>query len=86
MVSYFDDSGKLLKMPGLNPVMHHEGKTAFEEAIQFLKKQKPVDVEFFHNELLNNSARDHADDIGPKGVTGHTGSDGSNYGQRIERY
>ena len=36
--------------------------------------------------LLQQSANDHATDIGSKGMTGHTGSDKSNYGQRIERY
>lgn len=34
---YFGDDGKLLEMPGLTPVMHHEGKSAYDEAIEFLK-------------------------------------------------
>jgi uncharacterized protein YkwD len=29
------------------------------------------------------AAKDHADDIGPKGLTGHDGSDGSNLGDRL---
>lgn len=33
---------------------------------------------------LNRAAARHANDIGPKGVTGHNGSDGSTMGQRIE--
>lgn len=44
--------------------------------------------------LLANAAKDHADDIGscvllslgPQGVTGHDGTDGSSMTDRIERY
>lgn len=86
IMQYFEKDGKLLKYPGLTPVMHHEGLSAYKEAVEFLKKQKPVEPEFFFNELLQQSASDHADDLGPKGLTGHTGSDKSTYGQRIERY
>lgn len=86
IMQYFDPDGKLLRMPGATPVMHHEGLSAYKEAVTFLKKQKPVVPEFYFNELLEKSASDHANDMGPNGKTGHTGSDGSTYGKRIERY
>ena len=35
---------------------------------------------------LECAARDHVKDTGPKGVTGHTGCDGSSMSDRIERY
>ena len=35
---------------------------------------------------LTHSAKDHTDDIGPKGIAGHDGSDGSHMSDRIERY
>jgi hypothetical protein len=38
------------------------------------------------DEQLSRAAQDHADDIGPKGVTGHVGSDGSSVDDRISRY
>ena len=32
------------------------------------------------------AAQDHADDIGPKGVVAHQGTDGSKFSDRIKRY
>lgn len=86
IMKYFDTDGKLLKMPDSTPVMHHEGLSAYKEAVKFLKKQEPVLPELMFSELLESASKDHAQDIGPKGMTGHTGSDKSNFGKRIERY
>lgn len=47
IMKHFEKDGKLLKLPGSTPVMHHEGKVAYQEAIKFLKKQKPVEPYFF---------------------------------------
>lgn len=38
------------------------------------------------SEILTAAARDHALDMGRRGRLGHTGSDGSNLGRRIERH
>ncbi len=35
---------------------------------------------------MTKAAKDHANDIGPKGITGHTGSDGSSMTSRLDRY
>jgi uncharacterized protein YkwD len=38
------------------------------------------------SEELERAALDHLEDIGPKGLLSHAGSDKSSYKQRIERY
>lgn len=38
------------------------------------------------DKYLSKACADHINDLGPKGLTGHTGSDGSSVDQRIERY
>lgn len=63
----------------------HEGPAVINECIEFLRTQKPLNP-YAWDDGLTNAARDHADDIGPKGITGHTGSDGSSMTDRIERY
>lgn len=37
IMQYFEKDGKLLKVPGVTPVMHHEGLSAYKEAVKFLK-------------------------------------------------
>ena len=49
-------------------------------------KKQPALPAYEWDEGLTSAARDHANDIGPKGITGHTGSDGSSMTDRIERY
>jgi len=63
----------------------NEGPNAIKELIDFLKAQKPM-AAFTWNEEISMSAQDHASDIGPKGICGHDGSDGSDMTGRIERY
>lgn len=41
---------------------------------------------FEWNENLMKAAQDHLDDIGPKGLLSHTGSNKSSYKERIEKY
>ena len=80
---YFDHN--TLFCPGQAPVLTSEGPRAVEEAIEFLKTAKPL-PEFEWKDNIARACRDHAQDIGPKGLFSHTGSDGSNLGSRLNRY
>ena len=71
--------------PGKTGLRTHEGGKAHREAVEFLKGQSPLPA-FGWDDGLAKAALDHARDIGAAGITGHTGSDGSKMGQRIERH
>ena len=83
LLPHFKD--KVFTIPGEEPIQTFEGVSAIEEAINFIKTQKPVQ-ELTLNEEITKACRDHIEDIGPKGMTTHEGSDGSNISDRIEKY
>jgi len=62
----------------------HEGAGAVEEAIDFLRKQEPLEP-FRMSAGLSHAALDHARDL-ERGGTGHKGSDGSQPWDRAQRY
>ena len=62
-----------------------EGVAAVDEAIAELEKMKPMPP-LAPSEGMSLAARDHARDIGPRGIVGHTGTDGSQPWDRISRY
>ena len=82
-LKYFRD--KIYHKPGEDPIQTYEGPSAIEEAIDFLKTQKPVG-KIILDENITKACRDHAHDIGVKGLTSHEGSDGKNISERIEKY
>ena len=57
-----------------------------EEAIVALEALPGALPRIEFSPSLSRSAADHVRDTGSRGLTGHTGSDGSSPGQRIERY
>ena len=81
--NYYEDD--LLKAPGKTPVRTLEGTKAVDEAIRFLKTTKPV-RKLRASEGLSQAARDHVNDQGRSGKTGHIGQDGSKPYERMERY
>jgi uncharacterized protein YkwD len=78
-------NGKIAKRPGKIDLMTSEGTRAVDEAIRALNKQSPLDA-LRPSKGMSLGARDHVRDIGPKGITGHNGSDGSRPFDRINRY
>ena len=83
ITNYFKD--KLYHHPLEDPIETHEGIDAVEDAMNFLKSQKPV-FPLEYSEEISKACRDHISDIGPKGLTTHEGSDGKNITDRIEKY
>ena len=65
-------------------IQSKEGLTAVDEAIAYLEKVKPVGA-LKPSKGLSLAAKAHVDDIGPAGVTGHTGTNGSTMGSRIQK-
>jgi uncharacterized protein YkwD len=75
----------MYKMPSRGRIRTQEGKKAVDEAIEFLKKAKPVG-KLKLSKGLSKAAEDHTKDIGKAGVTGHTGTDKSTMTDRMGRH
>ena len=79
--SYFNEN--ILNKPS-GPIESIEGPIAYDEAVMFLKNQKPLPPLKLHT-ILSNIAEKHCYDVG-KGIYDHIGSDGKDPAQRIEQY
>jgi len=77
--------GKEYRYPGRVTLITNEGKSAVEECIRALSLTRPMKA-LMPSDLLSMAAKDHVQDTGPKGIVGHTGSDGSSLVSRIQRY
>jgi uncharacterized protein YkwD len=76
--------GKQLTYPGKTAIMTEEGRAAVEECIRVLSSTRPVRP-LLPSKALSLAAKAHVSDTGPKGIVGHTGSDGSSALVRIQR-
>lgn len=76
-------SGKIVRYPG-NPagLRTAEGVAAVDEAISVLRRQAPL-ATVRSATLLALAARDHVEEQGPRGVTGHASADGARVRQRL---
>lgn len=78
-------SGREIREPGKIIVLTQEGRAAVIEAIRFLKQQKPLNS-LNRSTGLSLAARDMVRMQGSTTATGHIGSDGSTFYERISRY
>lgn len=77
--------GNRFELPGQIPILTQEGVKAVDEAINYLKSAKPLPP-ITASRGMSLGARDHVKDQGPKGATGHNGSNGSKPWDRINKY
>ena len=75
--------GRLLELPGQVPLMTVEGPAALDGAVRALRAGKPAS-RFAPSPGMSRAARGHADDIGPRGATSHTGKNGSDPFRRLQ--
>ncbi len=77
--------GKLIYRPGKVPLRSQEGVSAVDEAIRYCLRVNPVG-KLVLSPGMSRAAADHIKDTGPRGSTGHYGSDGSTPFARMNRY
>ena len=75
----------LIEVPGEIAIRTREGIAGIDEAIRFLRKVRPAPA-LVPSPGMSRAARDHVRDQGPRGLTGHRGTDGSRPGKRLNRY
>ncbi|MDY6786232.1 MAG: CAP domain-containing protein [Cyanobacteriota bacterium] len=78
-------SGNVLQLPNQPPIRTQEGVQAVDEAIDVLRSLAPLPP-LQLSVGMSMAARDHANDMGSKGLVGHYGSDGSQFLDRLNRY
>ena len=77
--------GRRFKRPGEITIITNEGVSAVDEAIEFLRRIKPVGA-LRPSQGMSTAAKDHVRDQGPSGGTGHRGNDGSQMSDRVKHY
>ncbi|MEG4508291.1 CAP domain-containing protein [Microcoleus sp. F6_B4] len=77
--------GNLVNIPGQVSRLTNEGVAALDEAIGVLRSTSPLPA-LSPSRGMSLAAKDHVNDIGPKGLVEHRGTDGSDTPQRIDRY
>lgn len=77
--------GKIFEKPGYPAYQTEEGPENVQSCIKYLKSVRPAQP-LMWSEALAKAAQAHVDDIGPKGLTGHDSSDGSDAAARIEKF
>lgn len=76
--------GTVYREPGQTTVRTEEGSRAAREAVRVLRALRPVGA-LGRSDGMSAAARDHVRDQA-RGATGHVGSDGSTFADRVSRY
>jgi hypothetical protein len=82
---YLDKNTNILSEPDKIQIQMVEGENVFNEAINFLKNLRLLEP-LQWDDCLAQSAQDHVDDIGPKGLLLYQSSDGTEPEDRITKY
>jgi len=82
---YLDKSTNVLSEPGKVQFQMIEGEKVINEAIKYLKKLPPI-TPLEWEDALTQSAQQHVNDIGPKGILSYQSSDGTEPEARITNY
>ena len=82
---YLDTSTNILSEPDKIQIQMVEGEEVFNEAINYLKNLRPLQP-LIWEDALAQSAQEHVDDIGPKGLLLYQSSDGTEPEDRITKY
>lgn len=77
--------GKIFEKPGYPAFETEEGPENVQACIKYLKSVRPA-APLEWSEGLAKAAQAHVDDIGPKGLSGHDSSDGSEATTRVEKF
>lgn len=77
--------GNVYQPPGRPAFVTQEGARALDDAIAFLRRARPV-AALGVSKGMCLGANVHVKDQGPKGLTGHKGTDGSLCEQRLGRF
>jgi len=83
MLSNF--KGNILEREGKITLSINEGAAVVQETIDFLNSSYPIG-ELKWNDLIATASTYHTNDTGPKGLTGHDSSNGTNMSDRLKRY
>ncbi len=67
------------------PIPTYEGVEAVKDAISFLNNQEPVQ-ELIYSKEMSLACKDLINDIGPKGLVSHEGTENKNLYNRLEKY
>ena len=78
-------SNNVLFREGEIPISTYEGVEGVKDAINFLQNQSPVQ-ELIYSKDIGLSCKDIIDDIGPKGLVTHEGTELKNIYNRLEQY